>query len=130
PSHVRAEGGACGGGGRPARVGREQGFFFSSRRRHTTLQGDWSSDVCSSDLVDRAHPTSSFVIPGLSSDQRRIEAVGPEGGDEARSEERRVGKECRSTRAAARSKRREPSRRHGAVETATAERCRLSARAF
>src|SRR5256885_4016720 len=37
-------------------VGRElrpwiQGcFFFSSRRRHTRLQGDWSSDVCSSDL--------------------------------------------------------------------------------
>src|SRR5688500_1466806 len=34
-------------------------FFFSSRRRHTRLQGDWSSDVCSSDLkavyeVDKA----------------------------------------------------------------------------
>src|SRR6266566_7918996 len=28
-------------------------FFFSSRRRHTRLQGDWSSDVCSSDLVVR-----------------------------------------------------------------------------
>src|ERR1022692_5043299 len=27
-----------------------QAFFFSSRRRHTRLQGDWSSDVCSSDL--------------------------------------------------------------------------------
>src|SRR5574337_1851860 len=27
------------------------GFFFSSRRRHTRLSGDWSSDVCSSDLV-------------------------------------------------------------------------------
>src|SRR3989454_6686321 len=25
-------------------------FFFSSRRRHTRLQGDWGSDVCSSDL--------------------------------------------------------------------------------
>src|SRR6266850_3294240 len=25
-------------------------FFFSSRRPHTRLQGDWSSDVCSSDL--------------------------------------------------------------------------------
>ena len=25
-------------------------FFFSSRRRHTRLQGDWSSDVCSSDI--------------------------------------------------------------------------------
>src|SRR6266566_4611682 len=31
-------------------------FFFSSRRRHTRLQGDWSSDVCSSDL---ARPSSS-----------------------------------------------------------------------
>src|SRR3989454_594807 len=30
-------------------------FFFSSRRRHTRLQGDWSSDVCSSDLPSRAY---------------------------------------------------------------------------
>src|SRR6266566_7249242 len=29
-------------------------FFFSSRRRHTRLQGDWSSDVCSSDLSARS----------------------------------------------------------------------------
>src|SRR2546426_12769505 len=29
-------------------------FFFSSRRRHTRLQGDWSSDVCSSDLCPAA----------------------------------------------------------------------------
>src|SRR5256885_13075492 len=29
-------------------------FFFSSRRRHTRLQGDWSSDVCSSDLSRRS----------------------------------------------------------------------------
>src|SRR5256885_629637 len=28
-------------------------FLFSSRSRHTRLQGDWSSDVCSSDLPDR-----------------------------------------------------------------------------
>ena len=26
-------------------------FFFSSRRRHTRLRRDWSSDVCSSDLM-------------------------------------------------------------------------------
>src|SRR5699024_11551612 len=26
------------------------GFFFSSRRRHTSSKRDWSSDVCSSDL--------------------------------------------------------------------------------
>src|SRR5437016_11443131 len=29
-------------------------FFFSSRRRHTRLVSDWSSDVCSSDLIGRA----------------------------------------------------------------------------
>src|SRR6267143_5537714 len=28
-------------------------FFFSSRRRHTRWNCDWSSDVCSSDLVDQ-----------------------------------------------------------------------------
>src|SRR5688500_6695973 len=33
-------------------------FFFSSRRRHTILQGDWSSDVCSSDLV---HDVCDFI---------------------------------------------------------------------
>src|SRR5256885_2697371 len=32
-------------------IGAYHSFFFSSRRRHTRLQGDWSSDVCSSDLV-------------------------------------------------------------------------------
>src|SRR6266446_10479425 len=31
-------------------------FFFSSRRRHTRLQGDWSSDVCSSDLLIEQAP--------------------------------------------------------------------------
>src|SRR5256885_2475613 len=42
-------------------------FVFSSRRRHTRLQGDWSSDVCSSDLLRRehgqalAHPEQTFV---------------------------------------------------------------------
>src|SRR5207248_4546826 len=33
-------------------------FFFSSRRRHTRSYGDWSSDVCSSDLEDR-NPVSA-----------------------------------------------------------------------
>src|SRR2546426_7507719 len=33
-------------------------FFFSSRRRHTRLQGDWSSDVCSSDLFKCACSSS------------------------------------------------------------------------
>src|SRR5256885_9595177 len=35
---------------RPEHIVFFQFFFFSSRRRHTRLQGDWSSDVCSSDL--------------------------------------------------------------------------------
>src|SRR5690606_40128477 len=30
-------------------------FFFSSRRRHTRFSRDWSSDVCSSDLVSLSH---------------------------------------------------------------------------
>src|SRR5256885_3520792 len=34
-------------------------FFFSSRRRHTRLQGDWSSDVCSSDLCMPAEPSTA-----------------------------------------------------------------------
>src|SRR5260370_5433238 len=34
-------------------------FFFSSRRRHTRFKCDWSSDVCSSDLIERddAYPS-------------------------------------------------------------------------
>src|SRR5256885_10300820 len=42
-------------------------FFFSSRRRHTRLQGDWSSDVCSSDLNGRR---SSI---GSASAERKVE---------------------------------------------------------
>src|SRR5256885_8357303 len=40
--------------------------FFSSRRRHTRLQGDWSSDVCSSDL-------GGEVAEGQQADQRAFE---------------------------------------------------------
>src|SRR5256884_2631589 len=38
-------------------------FFFSSRRRHTRCSRDWSSDVCSSDLMDyvRATQVSAHV---------------------------------------------------------------------
>src|SRR2546426_7657850 len=39
-------------------------FFFSSRRRHTRLQGDWSSDVCSSDLNTKNLFSASFVASG------------------------------------------------------------------
>src|SRR6267143_1453189 len=66
-------------------------FFFSSRRRHTRWNCDWSSDVCSSDL---APPCRGSARPGASSSLR----TGPTPGPflRARSEERRVGKECRS----------------------------------
>src|SRR5256885_11005189 len=37
-------------------------FFFSSRRRHTRLQGDWSSDVCSSDLADVPAAVTEGVV--------------------------------------------------------------------
>src|SRR5256885_11369730 len=65
-------------------------FFFSSRRRHTRLQGDWSSDVCSSDL-DLEALLSAARNPSESPPHR---APAPAGS--RRSEERRVGKECRS----------------------------------
>src|SRR5256885_11605451 len=38
-------------------------FFFSSRRRHTRLQGDWSSDVCSSDLRDESFSHGLLEYP-------------------------------------------------------------------
>src|SRR2546429_7921460 len=42
-------------------------FFFSSRRRHTRCSRDWSSDVCSSDLLDNTSPINfggTFVFSG------------------------------------------------------------------
>src|SRR5207248_8961699 len=96
-------------------------FFFSSRRRHTRSYGDWSSDVCSSDLVRQDHPALGVGVDDL--DQRalvRLEDVaglvrraagqvlgGREDPDDVhrqldvrckleRSEERRVGKEWRA----------------------------------
>ena len=38
-------------------------FFFSSRRRHTRLQGDWSSDVCSSDLRFQLYNRTVMMMP-------------------------------------------------------------------
>src|SRR5438093_5211410 len=83
-------------------------FFFSSRRRHTRLVSDWSSDVCSSDLVcphlrchtDVVHEqiklpkfhlrkSHQFFPVGALADVRLAHL---------RSEERRVGKECRPQR--------------------------------
>src|SRR5207248_3811120 len=94
-------------------------FFFSSRRRHTRSYGDWSSDVCSSDLarpssIDR-HPETwkppmATAIPALRNGAAMSRARGywfdwtpttPTNPKlpcdrKRRSEERRVGKECRS----------------------------------
>src|SRR5262249_59410421 len=74
-------------------------FFFSSRRRHTRLVSDWSSDVCSSDLgaswFNQMYRLSADMIkPGCSLRDllQRRKAVGTFDG---RSEERRVGKEWR-----------------------------------
>src|SRR5688500_19631753 len=78
-------------------------FFFSSRRRHTRLQGDWSSDVCSSDLEQSAS------LADRGGEDRRVDegevAIVEEVADrlldlvadarDGRSEERRVGKEWR-----------------------------------
>src|SRR5437763_17196159 len=64
-------------------------FFFSSRRRHTRYIGDWSSDVCSSDLHDLS-PLRGMPLAKLECSATRVTDFSP------RSEERRVGKECRS----------------------------------
>src|SRR5947207_5770533 len=88
-------------------------FFFSSRRRHTRSLCDWSSDVCSSDLTwsrldlpvpprefwhetlqaVRAHfPDFCCIAEAYWGLQGRLQQLG----FPLRSEERRVGKECRS----------------------------------
>src|SRR5215208_3250604 len=67
-------------------------FFFSSRRRHTRWPRDWSSDVCSSDLP--APTTEGERAPRAEGDVRI--SVVTHGQASSRSEERRVGKECRS----------------------------------
>src|SRR3712207_9038343 len=87
-------------------------FFFSSRRRHTRYWRDWSSDVCSSDLVLGYEAADPFAVRITFGETGADEAeqgvtwlVGREllragldrpAGDGDRSEERRVGKECRS----------------------------------
>src|SRR2546426_5165680 len=89
-------------------------FFFSSRRRHTRLQGDWSSDVCSSDLVAPVQDVDDAVVTAradIGIGQVKVGQIATEHllqkreaglrrawvvRDQARSEERRVGEECRS----------------------------------
>src|SRR3712207_7413867 len=88
-------------------------FFFSSRRRHTRYWRDWSSDVCSSDLTanidfvifpERWMVAENTFRPPWYHRNLMSEFMGlvygvydakPEG-FVPRSEERRVGKECRS----------------------------------
>src|SRR5256884_1074092 len=90
-------------------------FFFSSRRRHTRCSRDWSSDVCSSDLVSKMRNVSleqvgvddgrmttwiSYLWGTLGwilfEEGRVPEAEKYIKSAWLRSEERRVGKECRS----------------------------------
>src|SRR2546430_7437860 len=89
-------------------------FFFSSRRRHTRFDCDWSSDVCSSDLIASsrfATPKSCTSLATVSDTPTspcpyafafttaRMSAVPIRSRTTPRlwrSEERRVGKECRS----------------------------------
>src|SRR5207248_4186272 len=68
-------------------------FFFSSRRRHTRSYGDWSSDVCSSDLAADQRNVAADEARAAATTLIGRGAVLSGG---ARSEERRVGKECRS----------------------------------
>src|SRR5690625_7576375 len=72
-------------------------FFFSSRRRHTRWPRDWSSDVCSSDLrlcerdpARKVGGPADLHGPQPPADDTRVEE------EPLRSEERRVGKECRA----------------------------------
>src|SRR5688572_33392684 len=80
-------------------------FFFSSRRRHTRFDCDWSSDVCSSDLllddltrrfVDSGWSTKSLHRLILTSRTWQLSSHGEAANEAVRSEERRVGKERRA----------------------------------
>src|SRR3712207_7039225 len=87
-------------------------LFFSTRRRHTTYWRDWSSDVCSSDLLvelragARPPPHVSPASDGPPTGSPRaltradaaalLDGLTPMENHVVRSEERRVGKECRS----------------------------------
>src|SRR5439155_9909023 len=83
--------------------------FFTTRRRNTTWPRDWSSAVCSSDLRrSLGHPLQQLLDADISLEpsyfqellERMAEtpSLGIAAGfvyEEVRSEERRVGKECR-----------------------------------
>src|SRR5438034_8552911 len=80
-------------------------FFFSSRRRHTRSLCDWSSDVCSSDLKKNLQTRLDALTSGndltakLDAARKALEEANRHAAEQAglaRSEERRVGKECRA----------------------------------
>src|SRR5205814_7539498 len=79
-------------------------FFFSSRRRHTRCLSDWSSDVCSSDLdgcTIKLDASGAIVAAtGVTEQGQGTETIMAQIAATAlgveRSEERRVGKECRA----------------------------------
>src|SRR5438045_8915110 len=79
-------------------------FFFSSRRRHTRCLSDWSSDVCSSDLRqflphEGPHRLAKGLLLVSEAEVHRPPLLVLFVRDDSlttRSEERRVGKECRS----------------------------------
>src|SRR5439155_3961334 len=81
-------------------------FFFSSRRRHTRWPRDWSSDVCSSDLRDWTSASSASTAEDAEDAEVQSRGILPpvlrvlRGRwslvRHIRSEERRVGKKCRS----------------------------------
>src|SRR3546814_2126931 len=69
-------------------------FFFKQKTAYEMRISDWSSDVCSSDLLVHNPPDRDLVARQSNFDETlrgRIDAAFP------RSEERRVGKECVST---------------------------------
>src|SRR5437588_12835062 len=69
-------------------------FFFSSKSLHTMSLCGWSSDVCSSDLI-KARTTSQ--MNACINNLRQVDGAEQQWALETkRSEERRVGKECRS----------------------------------
>src|SRR5688572_32726148 len=51
-------------------------FFFSSRRRHTRFDCDWSSDVCSSDLLHRVLRSERGLTYGASADTQAMKQAG------------------------------------------------------
>src|SRR5437899_10800397 len=73
-------------------------FFFSSRRRHTRCLSDWSSDVCSSDLSDSSTGEHGSMVASIANGFAHplFQPNASTCTEELRSEERRVGKECRS----------------------------------